>query len=46
MLMYCSEAWAFYLVTLVAGYISEEDQAVQGIIMVIATSLLMFGEGM
>ena len=46
MLMYCSEAWTFYLVTLIAGYISVEDQAVQGIIMVIATSLFMFGEGM
>ena len=46
MLMFCSEGWAFYLVTFIAGYISVEDQAVQGISMIICTSLLMFGEGM
>ena len=44
--MFCSEGWAFYLVTFIAGYISVEDQAVQGISMIICTSLLMFGEGM
>ena len=44
--MYCSESWAFYLITLIAGYISVEDQAVQGIIFVVGTSLFMFGEGM
>ena len=46
MLMFCSESWAFYLITLIAGYISVDDQAVQGISMIICTSLFMIGEGM
>ena len=44
--MFCAESWAFHLVTFSAGYIGIEDQAVQGICMMVCTCLFMFGEGM
>ena len=45
MVMFCAEGWAFQVLTLIAGLISVEDQAVQSICAVISTTLFMFGAG-
>ena len=45
MIMFCAEGWAFQVLTLIAGLISVEDQAVQSICAVISTTLFMFGSG-
>ena len=46
MIMFCAEGWAFQVLTLLAGLISVEDQAVQVICAVISTTLFMFGSGL
>ncbi len=45
MVMLCAESWAFQLLTVIAGYISIEDQAVQGQVSIGAGLLMMFGVG-
>lgn len=46
MVMFCAEGWAFQVLTLLAGLISIEDQAVQAICAIVSTTLFMFGSGL
>ena len=45
MIMFLAEGWALQLITIIAGFISVEDQAVQSICALISSTLFMFGVG-
>ena len=43
MAMFCAEGWALQLLTIFAGYLSDEAQAVQGAFAVISSIVIMLG---
>ena len=43
MAMFCAEGWALQLLTIFAGYLSDEAQAVQGAFAVISSIVMMLG---
>ena len=45
LVMFCAENWALQSLVLIAGFISVEDQAVQGMCAIICSTLFMFGAG-
>ena len=45
MAMFCAEGWALQLLTIFAGYLSVEAQAVQGAFAVISSIVIMLGSG-